>query len=331
MLVMTSIRVGIIGTGFTAKLRAQKFQQDDRAQLIAVAGHRTQKTQEFATEFGAMAHNSWPELVERADLDLIAVCNINRDRGEIVRRVLEAGKHAIVEYPLALDAMEAEELVARAAMQNKLLHVEHIELLGGLHIALKQHLPLIGEPFYVRYSTINPQRPAPEKWTYHQELFGFPLVGALSRLHRLTDVFGKVATVSCQNRYWETGEYYRACLCQAQLRFTSGVLAEVTYGKGDVFWHPSRLMEVHGDQGTLIFDGDQGQLIRDQEITPLEVGTRRGLFLKDTEMVLDYLVEGTPLYVSPQASLYTLKVANAAKDAAQTGQTLELLRNGFEA
>ncbi len=327
---MTLIRVGIVGTGFAAKLRAQKFQQDDRAQLIAVAGHRTQKTQEFAAEFGAMAVNSWQELVEREDLDLIAVSSINRDRGEIIRRVLETGKHAIAEYPLALDAMEAEELLAHAAMEKKLLHIEHIELLGGLHLALKANLAQIGTPFYVRYSTINPQRPVPEKWTYHQALFGFPLVGALSRLHRLTDVFGQVAAVSCQNRYWETGEYYRACLCQAQLRFRSGVLAEVAYGKGDIFWHPSRLMEVHGDQGTLVFDGDQGQLIRGSEVTPIEVGTRRGLFLKDTEMVLDYLVNGTPLYVNPYASLYTLKVANAAQVSAETGQTLELFSNGFE-
>lgn len=318
------LRVGIVGTGFAAKLRAQTFQGDPRSQLIAVSGHTTPSTQEFAQDYGAIALNSWQDLVERPDLDLIVVCTINRDHGEITRAALNADKHVIVEYPLALDATEAEELIALAAIRRKLLHVEHIELLGGLHQALKQHLPKIGEPFYIRYSTLNPQRPAPERWTYNEQLFGFPLTGALSRLHRIIDAFGAVANVSCQNRYWQAGEYYTACLCNAQLRLATGAIAEVTYGKGEVFWHSSRLLEVFGDQGTLIFDGDRGSLVRDEEITPLEVGSRRGLFVKDTQQVLDYLTEGEPLYLQPSASLYSLRVANAAEYSAQTGQAIAI-------
>jgi biliverdin reductase len=71
-----------------------------------------------------------------------------------------------------------------------------------------------------------------------------------------------------------------------------------------------------------MFDGDEGKLIKDDETTPIEVGGRRGLFAKDTGMVLDYLIEGTPLYVTPEASLYALKVADAARRSAETGQTV---------
>jgi biliverdin reductase len=41
-------------------------------------------------------------------------------------------------------------------------------------------------------------------------------------------------------------------------------------------------------------------------------------------MVLDYLIDGIPLYVTPEASLYTLKVAAAAQRSAETGQTITL-------
>ncbi len=41
-------------------------------------------------------------------------------------------------------------------------------------------------------------------------------------------------------------------------------------------------------------------------------------------MVLDYLVEGTPLYVSPTASYYALKVADAARQSAETGKVINL-------
>ena len=319
------IRAGLVGTGFAAKLRAETLQADSRSHLVAVSGHTLEKTKEFAHSHEASAIDSWQQLVEHPDLDLVIICTINRDHGAIARAALDAGKHVVVEYPLCLDPSEAESLIALAQAKGKLLHVEHIELLGGLHQALRQSLPEIGNTFYTRYVTITPQRPAPKRWTYHQELFGFPFSAALSRIHRLTDLFGDVASVSCQSRFWEaSSDYYTACLCSAQLRFTNGLIAEVTYGKGEEFWQGLRNFEVHGEQGTLVFEGDQGTLVRGEERTSIEVAGRRGLFVKDTDMVLDYLIEGTPLYVSATASYYALKVADAARQSAETGKAISL-------
>lgn len=319
------LKVGLVGTGYAAKLRAETFQSDSRSDLRAIAGHTPEKTQEFAQTYQAVALDSWQELVERPDLDLVVVCNINREHGAIARAALTAGKHVVVEYPLALEPTEAEEAIALAQAQAKLLHVEHIELLGGVHQALRQSIGEIGTPFYARYSTINPQHPAPRKWTYNPELFGFPLSAALSRLHRLIDLFGQVVSVSTQARFWQDDpEFYSACLCAAQLRFTSGLIGEVIYGKGKTFFQAERKFEVQGEQGTLIFDGEQGKLVKQETTTPIEVGSRRGLFAKDTKMVLDHLLEGTPLYITPAESLYTLKVADAARKSAETGQTIYL-------
>ena len=318
------IRVGIVGTGYAAKLRAETLQKDDRAHLVAIVGHNPEKTAEFSQTYEAEVENSWQQLVERDDIDLVTICNINKEHGAIASSALQNHKHVIVEYPLALDVPQAEELITLAKAQNKLLHVEHIELLGGLHQALKQHLPQIGAVFYARYSTITPQHPAPRKWTYNQDLFGFPLCGAISRIHRLTDLFGTVATVSCQNRYWGTDSefFYQACLCTAQLRFNSGVVAEVIYGKGETLWQDERKFIVHGEKGGLIFDKDEGVLVQAQETTPIELGSRRGLFALDTAMVLDYLLTNTPMYVEAEASLYVLKVADAARRSAESGDTV---------
>jgi biliverdin reductase len=321
---MLLIRAGIVGTGFTAKLRAETLQADARSRLVAVSGHTPETTEEFARTHETSPVDSWQQLVEHPDLDLVIICTINRDHGAIARAALEAGKHVVVEYPLSLDPKDAESLIALAQAKGKLLHVEHIELLGGLHQALRQWLPEIGNAFYARYVTITPVRPAPQRWTYHPELFGFPFSGAVSRIHRFTDLFGEVATVSCQSRFWDTKEYYTACLCTAQLRFTNGLIAEVTYGKGEVFWQSLRNFKVHGDKGTLVFEGDEGTLVRGEERTPIEVGGRRGLFGKDTAMVLDYLLEGTPLYVSPAASCYALKVADGLRQSAQMGKAIAL-------
>lgn len=324
---MFPIKTGLVGTGYAAKARAETLQADRRTQLVAVAGHTPESTRSFCQTFATEAMDNWQALIERTDLDLIIISTVNRDHGAIARAALTAGKHVVVEYPLALDVQEAEELIALAKSGEWLLHVEHIELLGGVHQALVQNLPAIGAPFYARYATLNPQNPAPQKWTYQPELFGFPLVGALSRLHRLTDLFGSVTSVYCQSRYWNSpgnASSYTTCICTAQLRFRSGLMAEVSYGKGEALWHPTRIFEVQGERGALVFDGDQGSLIQTGGSQPIEVGGRRGLFAKDTAQVLDYLTEGKPLYVKPEDSLYSLKVADAARRSAETGRTIEL-------
>ena len=319
-----SLRVGLVGTGYAAKLRAEAFQQDPRTNLIAIAGN-PDRTAALAQEYAIEVINSWQQLVEREDLDLVVICTINRDHGKIAHAALSNGKHVIVEYPLSVDVQEAEELVSLAKTVNKMLHVEHIELLGGWHQTLKQHLDQIGDLFYVRYSTLNPQNPSPRKWTYNHQMFGFPLIGALSRLHRLIDLFGKVFTVNCHQRYWETQpDYYQTCLCTAQLCFDSGLLGQVIYGKGETLWQSERKLEVQGAKGEIILDGDTGILVSAAGTNLIEVGTRRGLFAKDTTMVLDYLFDGSPLYITPEQSLYTLKVADAASRAAITGLTIFL-------
>lgn len=321
-----AIQVGLVGTGYAAKLRAEALRSDSRAALVAVAGHNPEKTRAFGREHGAEVVVSWEDLVQRSSLDLIVVANVNCDHGSIVRAALQAGKHVVVEYPLALDLALAIELVALAKSQNKLLHVEHIELLGGVHQAFKAALPAIGSVSYARYTTLNPQHPAPQKWTYQPALFGFPLVGALSRLHRLTDIFGEVATVNCQAQFCDRSDssYYTSCICTAQLRFQTGPLAEVRYGKGEQVWRSERRLEAYGASGALIFEGESGKLIQSTGERAIAVGSRRGAFGKDTTLVLDHLLTGAPLYVSAEASLSTLQVADACRRSAETGKTIDL-------
>jgi len=322
------MQVGVIGTGYAAKLRVQALKADPRVTAVGVAGHDRDRTADFAALHGAIASPDFQQLLAQPDLALVIVATANHHHGEMVQQALQAGKHVIVEYPLALDVATAEQLIALARQHQRLLHVEHIELLGGVHCALKAALPRIGKVLYARYVTLKPERPAPRRWTYHHHEFGFPLMGALSRLHRLVDLFGPVNRVTSQAQFWpiagepESSPYYASCVCSAQLQFHTGVLAEVTYGKGEAIWTAKRTFEVQGELGAIALDGEQGVLIQGDTPEPLAVGGRRGLFAKDTTAVLDHLLTGTPLYIQPEASLYTLKVAAAAQQAAQTGTAI---------
>lgn len=318
-----NVRFGLIGTGYAAKVRAQALLADRRSHLTFVSGH--QHTTSFAATHGLQPIERWQQLVRHDEIDAVVVATVSALHGEIVECALEAGKHVVVEYPLSLNLDEARQLVALAQARNLLLHVEHIELLGGLHVAMRSHLSKIGVPSYVSYRTLNPQNPAPMKWTYNRALFGFPFCGALSRVHRLTNLFGRVSSVSCCTRFVSSGidpNYFRSVLSSARLEFENGVVAELSYGKGEDLWVYRREIEIQGSLGALAFVKNEGRLVTYNGIELIAVAPRKGLFVKDTSAVLDYLTEGEPLYVSAAESVYALTVGDALRRASESGNTV---------
>jgi biliverdin reductase len=320
------VRVGIVGTGFAARIRAQALQAESRTQLVAVASSSPERAEEFAQEFNIRAAANWEELIRLPEVDLVVIATVNCDHGPIAKAAIESVRHVIVEYPLSLDPKEAQDIIFMAANRQLFLHIEHIELLGALHQTMREWLGKIGTPHYARYATITPQRPAPRKWTYQRQQFGFPLTAALSRLHRFTDLFGTVDRVNCHEHYWgvDEQEYYRTSLCAAQLTFANGLFAEVVYGKGENLWENTRKFEVHGDLGSMIFDNNLGTLIVGEEKMSIDLGSRRGMFAQDLTYALDCFLEGKPNYLKPSASLYTLRVASACKAAAANHATVIL-------
>ncbi len=322
-----TLRAGIVGTGYAARVRADALLLDERSHLSAVAGRDYSRAVDFARRYGIQPMDSWFDLVTADSIDLVVVSTVSALHGEVVEAALNAGKHVAVEYPLSLELAQAERLLLLAANQDLLLHVEHIELLGGLHRTMRSHLPEIGAPTYVSYRTLSPKHPAPVKWSYRQDLFGFPFCGALSRVHRLTNLFGAVASVDCCTRIdWKDDDsgYYRSILSSGRLQFTSGLIAELTYGKGENIWTACRTIDAQGTQGSLAFSGNSGTLVTADGTHAVQAAPRKGLIALDTQAVLAHLTEGVALYVKAADSVYALRVGDALRRASSQGNTVTL-------
>ena len=320
-----TIYAAIIGTGFAARKRAEALQAISQVELVAVVSSSVERAQIFAEQYKTSALASVEALWSNQQVDLVFICTVNAHHAALVNQALDHDKQVVVEYPLALNVAEAGQLIKLARQRQLLLHVEHIELIGGLHLAMKQHMASVGAPHYVNYRTLAPKQPAPKQWSYRRELLGFPLMAALSRIHRLTDLLGPVEHVSCQGGVQpsESG-YFHRCLYSSRLRFCNGTLAEVTYGKGEGLWQRSRYIEVRGNQGCLTFDGNEGSLVTVDGTQEINAAPRQGLFQKDTQWVMDHLTANRALYVQPEESLYSLKVAAALEQAAISGERVRV-------
>ena len=106
-------RIGIIGTGWGARVQVPAFREVG-LQVVAVAGHRAEKTRRLAGELGGLqAYDDWRGLIG-SDVDLVSIVTPPSEHREMATAALEAGKHVLSEKPTALDAAEAEALVETA-------------------------------------------------------------------------------------------------------------------------------------------------------------------------------------------------------------------------
>ena len=78
------VRVGLVGTGYAAKMRAETVNADPRARLVGVAGHTPEATQEFCHVHQTQSFNAWADLVGNEHIVLVIMSGINRDHAFII-------------------------------------------------------------------------------------------------------------------------------------------------------------------------------------------------------------------------------------------------------
>lgn len=109
------LRWGILGTGWIAAKFTESVKAHTR-QVIAAVGSRSQETaKRFASEWGIEnAYGSYDQLVRAPDIDIIYVATPHGQHLQHVLLAINAGKHVLVEKPIALNYGQASEMVAAA-------------------------------------------------------------------------------------------------------------------------------------------------------------------------------------------------------------------------
>ncbi|MFM9589275.1 Gfo/Idh/MocA family protein [Streptomyces scabiei] len=118
------LRWGVMGTGWIAERFVGSVRRHTRQRFTAVASRDASRAGEFADRHGVpRAYGSYEELAASADVDVVYVATEHMAHLDCARISLTAGKHTLVEKPLALDAAEAAE-IARLAAERGLFCAE---------------------------------------------------------------------------------------------------------------------------------------------------------------------------------------------------------------
>jgi predicted dehydrogenase len=118
---VSTVRWGIIGAGRIAKIVGEDVAAAPANAVTAVAARSLGRARELATHLGAeRAYGSYHELVADPEVDVVYVTTIHPGHHAATMLALRAGKHVLVEKPIAMTAHQAREMVELAQARNLL-------------------------------------------------------------------------------------------------------------------------------------------------------------------------------------------------------------------
>ncbi len=115
------LRVGIIGSGI-GRSHAEGYATQSRVTIAAIAG-LDERSKTLAASYGARHYGEYAELLAQSDIDAVSVCVPNGLHAEVTLAALAAGKHVLVEKPLARTPAEGESMLAAAKAAGKILMI----------------------------------------------------------------------------------------------------------------------------------------------------------------------------------------------------------------
>ena len=136
-----TVGVGILGLGRIAQdIHIPAVQETDGLELRAVADVTAALRQKLAPSLACPIHPSLNSLLSQDDIDLIIVATPSSLHHRHVMDALNAGKHVMVEKPMALTLIQAEEMAHQARQRGLVLTVHHNRRYDGDFLRLRNLL-----------------------------------------------------------------------------------------------------------------------------------------------------------------------------------------------
>ncbi|MBA2663448.1 MAG: Gfo/Idh/MocA family oxidoreductase [Bradymonadaceae bacterium] len=121
---MARLKVGIVGVGSIADLHAKGYEEDDRAEIIAVCDRDEDRAIKRALDWGASSYyTNFADMLKNPAIEAVEILTPHYLHASMVIDALRAGKHVSVERPIALTIEEANQVVQVARQSGKVLQV----------------------------------------------------------------------------------------------------------------------------------------------------------------------------------------------------------------
>jgi predicted dehydrogenase len=231
------LRIGIAGVGHFGRYHALKVAAAERAALAGVFDANAERAGTVGWEAGAPAMD-FPMLLAASDALVIAAPA--EAHHALAMEALRAGKHVLVEKPIAATLAQADELAEVASERNLVLQVGHLERFSAAFAAMEGRL---GVPLYIEATRIAPFKQRGTDVSVILDLMIHDLDLILSLVASEIDSVDAVGAAVASEH---------ADMANARIRFANGAVATITASR--VAMRTERRMRVFAQDGYLAVD-----------------------------------------------------------------------------
>lgn len=251
------IRWGIVGTGgYARRACAPSFADVPQAQLVGVASSQADRAAAFAAEWDLpLATDDIGVLCEDADVNALWIASPSYLHAEHGRAALAAGKHVLMEKPLALTAKEAHELVELAAERNLVLATGYQARYVPAHVMMRDLIAdgTIGDVVVARTFYGMHRDGPPQRWRYDRATARWGTLADIGTHHLdlLRMLVGEIEAIggfAAHRRHYPTED-----TATVAIRFESGAVGSLT--ASSVVGNPGVVVEVIGTDGSVVAEG----------------------------------------------------------------------------
>ena len=341
------VRLGIIGSGFMARTYAEVTARFNHgALLVATAVGR--RAEGLSAEYRVAYESSLKSLLARADVEAVIVTTPEMVHLEQVRLAAAAGKHVLVEKPMAPDVKQCDQMVAACRDAGVILMVVQHQRFRGAHQRAKRLLEegRIGQVRQVRH------------WSLLEAKWSVEVVG--DRPWYLSPKGGGLFMGQCVHNFdmmrWLVGSEARRVYAQitgydanhgipdlsvmVQVEFASGAMGQLWVNMempGSVFPKGQFRTQVVGESGLLDLDGFTHLDLATKDVPLQRVWeqpafdmlnpsdpVRLESYAAQNEAFIDAVLENRQPPVTGVDGRAAVELCQAAQQSARSGNAVEL-------
>ncbi len=245
---MSKLRVGVVGVGHIGKNHARLYAEQEVAEFAAIFDTDTAKAEQLAQEFGTYAATSLEDFAQR--VDAASVATPTSSHFAVASELLRAGKHLLIEKPIAENTADASALAELAVERQLVLQVGHVERFNPVLSALEERLT---RPRFIEAHRLSPY---PNRSTDIGVVLDLMIHDLEIILHLVRSPVQTIDAVGVP--VLSRGED----IANARLRFENGCIANITSSRIS----PERMRKIRVFQGdaylSLDYQGQSGEIYR---------------------------------------------------------------------
>jgi UDP-N-acetylglucosamine 3-dehydrogenase len=111
---MKKLGVAVIGTGFWGKNHARVYKETSSTELVAICDVNAERAKSTADQFGVTAYTDSTRMLKNEEIEAVSVCTWSTGLAKEALKALNAGRHVLVEKPMATNSKQAEKLLVTA-------------------------------------------------------------------------------------------------------------------------------------------------------------------------------------------------------------------------